>query len=203
MIHAYNEQFLEIIQPKVASLFELAVLEENINIDIFAQRFISSDIAHSLETADPIFALGKSSNELLALILNKTPINKEINSNITPEYRVGWILSYAQWYLNTTFKDIINVIPCSELLNYYFPYHEMDIMQIVDLIKSNLKRESKLKTYRKKMNLSQLELSNLSNVPLRTIRSYEQETTDIAKAEAETLYLLSQVLKCSIEDLIK
>ena len=33
MIHAYNEQFVGIIQPKVAAMFELAVLEEHIDID--------------------------------------------------------------------------------------------------------------------------------------------------------------------------
>ena len=31
MIHAYNEQFLDIIQRKVAAMFELAVLEEHID----------------------------------------------------------------------------------------------------------------------------------------------------------------------------
>lgn len=38
MIHAYNEQFVGIIQPKVAAMFELAVLEEHIDIDVFAKN---------------------------------------------------------------------------------------------------------------------------------------------------------------------
>ena len=66
MIHAYNEQFLDIIQRKVSAMFELAVLEEHIEIDTFAQKFLSSPVCRALETADPVYALGKSANELLA-----------------------------------------------------------------------------------------------------------------------------------------
>ena len=64
MIHAYNEQFLDIIQRKVSAMFELAVLEEHIEIDAFAQKFLSSPVCRALETADPVYALGKSANEL-------------------------------------------------------------------------------------------------------------------------------------------
>ena len=49
MIHAYNEQFLDIIQRKVAAMFELAVLEEHIEIDAFAQKFVSSPVCHTLD----------------------------------------------------------------------------------------------------------------------------------------------------------
>ena len=55
---------------------------------------------------------------------------------------------------------------------------------------------------RKELGLSQTELSVLSGVPERTIRSYEQGTTDISKAQADTLYALSRVLGCTIEELI-
>ena len=89
MIHAYNEQFLEIIQRKVAVMFELAVLEEYMEIDTFAQKFASSSVCHALEAADPIYALGKSANELLALILGNEPLNIETGSYASPESWVG------------------------------------------------------------------------------------------------------------------
>lgn len=202
MIHAYNEQFLGIIQNKVAAMFELAVLKEHIEIDAFAQKFVSSAICHSLENADPIYALGKSANELLALILNNEPLNIETNSYASPEYWVGWVLAYAQWYFNKPYAMIIAAIPCSKLLDNYFPYHEMDITQSMELIARYLKPVCPLKAARQKRGLSQTQLANLSGVPLRTIKSYEQGTVDISKAQAETLYALSQTLNCSIEDLI-
>ena len=203
MIHAYNEQFLEIIQRKVAVMFELAVLEENIEIDTFAQKFASSSVGHALEVADPVYALGKSANELLALILGNEPLNIETGSYASPEYWVGWVLAYAQWYFNKPYAAIIAAITCSKILDNYFPYHEMDITHSMDLIAKYLKPVCPLKQIRQKRGISQTQLSNLSNVPLRTIKAYEQGTVDIAKAQAETLYSLAQTLNCSIEELIK
>lgn len=203
MIHAYNEQFVSIIQPKVAAMFELAILEEHIDIDVFAKKFISSPVCHALENADPVYALGKSANELLALILGNEPLNIETSSYASPEYWVGWILSYAQWYFNKPYCTIITAIPCSKLLDNYFPYHEMDISQSMELIARHLKPVCTLKEIRQTRGLSQTQLANLSNVPLRTIKAYEQGTVDISKAQAETLYSLALILNCSIEDLIK
>ena len=203
MIHAYNEQFVGIIQPKVAAMFELAVLEEHIDIDAFAKKFISSPVCHALENADPVYALGKSANELLSLILGNEPLNIETSSYASPEYWVGWVLSYAQWNFNKPYSTIITAIPCSKLLDNYFPYHEMDISQSMELIAKYLKPVCPLKEIRQKRGISQTQLANLSNVSLRAIKAYEQGTVDISKAQAETLYALAQTLNCTIEDLIK
>ena len=203
MIHAYNEQFLGIIQTKVATIFELAVLEEQLDINDFAQKFISSHVCHSLETADPIYALGKSANELLALILDNNPLNIETNSYASPEYWTGWVLAYAQWYFNKPYAAIISAIPCSTILDHYFPYHEMDITKSMDISAKYLNYTCPLKRIRQSRKLSQAQLANLSGVALRAIKAYEQGTVDIAKAQAETLYALAQTLNCTIEDLIK
>ena len=54
MIHAYNEEFLPIIQTKLASVIELGVLTEKIEIDQFMELFLSSPVCLPLETANPI-----------------------------------------------------------------------------------------------------------------------------------------------------
>ncbi len=203
MIHAYNKEYLSTIQSKLAEMFELAVLTESINIDDFAKMFTSSHVCKAFENADPIYVLGKSSNELLAILLNKEPREIETSDFASPEYWVGYVLAYAQWYLNKPYKLLLSVYPCSKLINEYFPYHEMDISKIIELFKERISFVSKLKEFRKQKMLSQKELSVLSDVPIRTIRSYEQGTADISKAQAETLYSLSKTLGCSIEDLIK
>ena len=79
----------------------------------------------------------------------------------------------------------------------------MDIMHSMDLIAKYLKPTCSLKSIRQKRKLSQTQLANLSNVPLRSIKAYEQGTVDIAKAQAETLYSLAQTLHCTIEELIR
>lgn len=202
MIHAYNNELFYFVQQKVAAMFELAVNNEQIEIDKFANIFVSSKVCHAFEIGDPVFVLGKSANELLALVLDKDPIDVEISSYGSPEYWVGWVLSLTQWYLNKPYKILLETFPASKLLLKYFPYHEMDEMRIVELYQSMLPKNSKIKQLRKQSHLSQMELSILSNVPIRTIKAYEQGTVDIAKGQAETLYSLAKVLGCTIEDLI-
>ena len=203
MIHAYNEYDFPTVQQKLAEMFELAVNYENIPIDDFANRFLSSKICHAFEVADPVYVLGKSANELLGLVLEKDAPDVETSDYASPEYWVGWVLALAQWYLNKPYQTLIQAYPCGKLILDYFPYHEMDEMRAVDLFKSKLNMEQPLKRFRKQRKLSQNELSLLSGVPVRTIKSYEQGTADIAKAQAETLYALSRTLGCAIEDLIQ
>lgn len=203
MIHAYNEHYLATTQEKLAAMFELGVLEENIEINDFANRFLISPVCRAFETADPIFVLGKSANELVGIVLGKEPKNIEVSSYASPEYWVGYVLAYTQWYLNKSFSALLKAFPCDKLINHYFPYHEMDISQSVDLFISRLPVHCPLKELRTKKKLSQSELSLLSGVPLRTIKSYEQGSVDISKAQAETLYALAKVLDCTIEDLIR
>lgn len=119
-------------------MVEIAVYHENIAIDDFFEKFISSPICRAFEEGNPIYILGKSANELLALMLNKIPQETEQNMLASPEYWVGWVLAYSQWYLNKPFADIIKAYPCSKLLLNYFPYHEMDETATVELIQKSL-----------------------------------------------------------------
>jgi len=203
MIHAYNEYFVSIAKEKLGSMYELAVLEEGIDIDEFTDKFLASPIANAFETANFIYIEGKSSIELLALVLNIEPRYYDQANYVSPEYWVGYVLAYAQWYLNTSFSEIIKNIKASKLLENYFPYHEMDITHAVDFIKSHLPIKNTLKEYRNKKGYSQSDLAILSNVPIRNIRAYEQGSLDISKASADSLYALSKVLNCTIEDLIR
>lgn len=202
MIHAYNEQFLDIIQDKVAIMFELAVLEEMLDIDDFASRFAMSKVTKALEEADPVYALGKSANELLALVIGKDPPDVEIACNVSPEYWLGWVLSYAQWYFAKSYSTIIEALPCSRLICHYFPYHEMDIMHSMDLIGSHLDLEPPLRRIRRAKGWSQADLARLSGVSLRAVKAYEQGSLDISKAQVETVYRLADTLGCTIGELI-
>ena len=47
-------------------MFELATLEEKIEIDDFSSIFIASNVSKAIEKADPVYVLGKSANELLS-----------------------------------------------------------------------------------------------------------------------------------------
>lgn len=203
MIHAYSENLLPTVQSKLAAMVELGVLNEGMEIDEFIDMFLSSPVCRAFETANPVLSLGKSANELLAIVLNKEPKEAEENAYASPEYWTGYVLAYAQWYFNRPFSELVAAYPCSKLIKNYFPYHETDITNALDLYRTKLNIDNKLKTLRNKRNLSQNELSILSGVPVRTIKAYEQGAIEISKARGETLYALAKTLNCTIEDLLQ
>ena len=201
-MYAYRKDYAEIIQHKTAEMFEIAVLCKGLAINDFAKVFSTSHIAEAFESLDSALVLGKSSNELIALMLNKEPIDYRIPSYASPEYWVGWVLGYAQTTLKKSFKTLIKVFPCNELLEHYFPYHEMEINKILDVFKERLAKYSPLKERREIVGLSQSDLSLLADVPVRTIRAYEQNKLDIKKAQADTVVELARALSCSVDYLI-
>ena len=64
-------------------------------------------------------------------------------------------------------------------------------------------QDTNLKRIRTSYGCTQAELAKRSGVSLRSIQMYEQRNKDINKASAETLYRISKVLGCAIEDLLE
>ena len=65
------------------------------------------------------------------------------------------------------------------------------------------KPETNLKLLRQKAGLSQRELAELSDIPVRTIQQYEHRKKNINKAQAEYLVMLSRTLCCEVEALME
>ena len=63
--------------------------------------------------------------------------------------------------------------------------------------------ETRLKRIRYAYGCSQSRLAKMSGVGLRSIQMYEQRNKDINKASALTLYRISKVLGCSMEQLLE
>ncbi len=59
-----------------------------------------------------------------------------------------------------------------------------------------------LKQLRESRGLSRKEVSQLSGINLRSLQDYEQGHKEIASAKGETLYRLSLVLGCTIEEIL-
>ena len=111
-----------------------------------------------------------------------------------------------QWFSGRRFKDIFERISLSQVIDMYSVYHEMDISQFIDTMEKFYNEailETKLKRIRENRGISQSELAKLSGVKLRSIQMYEQRNKDINKASVATVYRLSKVLGCTIEDLIE
>ena len=202
MIHAYNEIYLDIVMKNLAALFDIAINAEGYDEDEFADVFSKSDIASGIESGTPDMLAGKSATELLIELTGKDCEYNTIPTDRTPQYWAGWILAYAQWYLNKSFTDILSVMPFSHLVNMYHPYHEADEMKTIEIIQGLFPNDSALKRLRQERKLTQEQLAALSGVNVRSIRSYEQGTNDLSKAQGETLMMLAKALSCTVEDLL-
>ena len=137
---------------------------------------------------------------------NLRNIKPRYTVNRSEEYWAGWALAYYQWKTAISFSKIVEYIPINEIKALYSPYHEMDIRHFVDKMNElyiNVKPETNLKIYRKRAGLSQKELAEQAEIPVRMIQHYEQRQKNINKAQVEYLARLSRVLNCTIEELLE
>lgn len=68
---------------------------------------------------------------------------------------------------------------------------------------NNRKEGTNLKTLRLNAGLSQSELAEISDIPVRTIQQYEQKQKNINAAKAETVVKLAKALNTSVEKLME
>jgi DNA-binding XRE family transcriptional regulator len=213
MIHAYSELYLEEMQEDMGLVFDLAVNVLHYDINEFNEIFINSTIAKKIEYGDSSVLAGKSGIEMLYDILDERgdkyrDIQQEDIDiwSRSPQYWVGWILCYYQWYTAISFLEIYKTVSAKDIEDMYMPYHEMDESQFVDEInrrRSDIRAMTYLKYFRQKAGYTQQQLADLTEVPVKTIRQYEQGQKNINKASAETVIKFSRVLCCQPFDLLE
>lgn len=208
MIHAYDKIYLSKAQGNMASMLDFAVYDLEEDLSEFYKKFLYSKVSKQLERGESTVIVGKSGIELALEVLGDDKLASKYRpaANRTPEYWCGWALAYFQWYSNLSFRDINNVVPISEILAMYSPYHEMDISQFCDKmleIYEKRKDGTNLKLFRLAAGLSQSELAEISGIPLRSIQQYEQNQKDINAAKAETVVKLAKALNTSVEKLME
>lgn len=208
MTPAYNSIYLSRAARAVGNMLHDAVLIFGYDGYDFLQMFIQSDIAEQIENGNPKYIAGKSGIELFSEVIERAT-GREMSNTVIESYErsdvywVGWVLAHYQWYSGRSFRDILETISYNELLGLYDTLHEADIRKSYEVIDAHFKNnESNLKQNRKRCNLTQEELSEISGVSLNTIRAYEQKAKDIGKAQIGTISRLAKALKCDMTDLI-
>ena len=210
-VHAYSELYLSDAQRSLATAFDYAINDCHLSPDVFAGFFESSIEGKQFERGNPSFVSGRSGIELAMCVLSKKypdlNLPKPTNHfDCSPEYWAGWAFAYYQWDSSKRFKTIFEKVPLSEIISMYRVFHEMDITNFIEEIDKRINSrisDTKRKVMRNARGLSQQELADLSGVKVRSIQLYEQRINDIDKAQAHTLYKLSVVLDCDIEDLLE
>ena len=210
MTHAYKEYFLDDAMETLGSAVEYAVLSLNIAGQEFLDLFLASGIAERFGRGDATYVSGMSGIELARKVLTvcgKTIPSYTENSSChySPEYWVGWILAYYQWYCGKPFSMILPKLRYQSLRNLYGVLHEADPSKAASVFDELLSEqaETNLARYRKARGLSQSQLANASGLSLRSIQLYEQRQNDINNAQYNRLQALAKTLGCKIEDLLE
>ncbi|MCD7848186.1 MAG: helix-turn-helix transcriptional regulator [Oscillospiraceae bacterium] len=207
MTHAYSQLYLAKAASSVGNMLHDAVYGFGIDGGDFLVRFIQSGIAREIESGNPKYIAGKSGLELCLEVIEKTsgssPKVGLIESyDRSPEYWVGWMITHYQWYSGRSFRSILDEVSYSELLGLYPTLHEAAIEKSYETLDMHFKTEkSNLKMLRKRVGLTQKELSEVSQVSINTIRAYEQGSKDISKAQSDIVTRLADALGCDTEEL--
>ena len=208
---AYEEMYLNSSTRVLGNAFDYAINGLDMNIDEFAVRFVVSDVSKQFAKGNPKYIAGMNGFELDIHILK---LQEEVLSlpeyeeyvDKSPEYWCGYVLAYYQWYSDESFSRILDATNASEIIAMYDKFHEMDLMHTVEALDANMKKrfpETRLASIRKMLSISQSELAARSGVSVRQIQLFEQRQRDINSAKLSTIYSISKVLGCRVEELVE
>ena len=211
MIRAYREFYLNDAKENLAVFFDYGINICKFDMNLYSKLFVQSGYADRFERGNPAIIVGMSGVELAKKVImyaypNWEFLERTISEERSDVYWAGWALAEYQWATCKRFKDIFSKITFAEIVLMYRVYHEMDIEHFIEDMNKKynaIEQDTRLKTIRENRGISQAELARLSGVKLRSIQMYEQKVNDIDKAQVGTIYKLSRVLGCMIEDLVE
>ncbi len=210
MMRAYDELYLGKARMTLAWMFDYAVNGCRIEIEDYYRMFLISSYARRFETGNCSVVAGLSGVELAQRVILEQDEQANLPDPVysldrSQEYWLGFYLSYYQWYNNLKFEQITSKVTIRDILLMYRKYHEMDVMHFVDAL-DEMRQErqvARLQEYRKRICLSQRELAEKADVPLRTIQQYEQKQKNINHARVDYVIRLAQALYCRPDDLME
>ena len=161
---SYSKTYLNDAMDNLGAMFDYAVNDGDYKADDFFDRFVASGVARNIELGNPKFLAGMSGVETAQEVLRRTepahrPFRQRFREQRTPEYWMGWALSYLQWRTGSSFSQLRSrKLGPTELLRLYPTMHEADLTKLEALAAEHIKDEtgkSALQTIRKQRGLSQ------------------------------------------------
>jgi len=196
-MNAYNKIYLDDAMQTAGAMMDCAVNALGCPAEEFCARFLSSGIAGRFSIGDVTCIVGKSGVELAIEVMRLTGSDiSHIDGLISissPEYWAGWTLAYYQWQSGLSFKQLsrLGLDMCS-VIDMFNPLHEADLSVFCQRADEIVRERTDLlphwiKHLRKLNDITQEELSEMTGVPLRLIRAYEQKAIDTSNAESRTI----------------
>lgn len=206
---AYDEEYVALAQRVMGDMLDYAVNTLNYELQNFYRMFLISGIARQFEIGNPAYVAGRNGCEVAKEVIVLSGLDMPEAEDLmyldkSPEYWTGWALAYYQWKSGQSFRQIDHAVSIDTVCAMYDPLHEADIEKFVYIMNEKLKQQdvSRLRRLRTYAKLSQRQLAEAADVPVRQIQLFEQGERDINKTQGMTLLKLSRVLKCRPEELL-
>lgn len=210
MTRAYDEIYLDDAMETLGEATEYATLFGGVTGQEFLELFVASGLAEEFGSGNVSYLSGMSGIELASLILRKCgkpapPVDELPYTDYPPEYWVGWILAYYQWYSGRSFSAVLKKLSFEDLLARYNVLHEADPSKAAAVLDGFFEKtgETNLSKRRKERGLSQSQLAAAAEISIRSVQLYEQRRADINKAQYNHLFSMARVLGCKVEDLLE
>ncbi len=210
MTCAYDEIYLEDAMRNLGEMTEYAHDACGIDPDRAMEYFLISRYADRFAAGDPAVICGLSGTELFIRSAESchAPIgdwpDPIVRYDTGEYYWIGYILAFFQWKTCLSFYRILEELRSADLLQMYPALHtaseERASQSILDLYNAR-SQLNRLQAYRKRLGMSQSELSKASGVNLRTLQQYESGAKKLSKASAESVFHLARALHCSPDEL--
>ena len=206
---AYDEEYVTLAQRVMGDMLDYAVNTLNYELQNFYRMFLISGIARQFEIGNPAYVAGRNGCEVAKEVIVLSGLDMPGAEDLmyldkSPEYWTGWALAYYQWKSGQSFRQIDHAVSIDTVCAMYDPLHEADIEKFVYIMNEKLEQQdvSRLRRLRTYAKLSQRQLAEAADVPVRQIQLFEQGERDINKTQGMTLLKLSRVLKCRPEELL-
>lgn len=208
--YAYDRTYLYDAMKNLGECIDYVVNKCEYDTDVFMRMFLNSQMSKMFEQGDPFCICGMSGTELAIKVLREATDTVDfpeaiIDFSRSPQYWCGWILALTQWQENVSFYRLSQVISWSEVIEKYHPYHEADenkfIEEVVKVRLAEKPNYRRLQEYRRRLGMSQRELSETSGVNIRTLQQYEIGAKDINKASFKTVKDLARSLYIDVYEL--
>ena len=207
---AYDEDYVRLAQRIMGDMLDYAVNTLEYELGFFYQMFLVSGIARQFEIGNPTYVAGKNGCEVAREVISLSGLKEPEEEDLmyldkSPEYWTGWALASYQWKTGRSFREIDHIVAVDMICGMYGTFHEADIEKFVLVIEEKIKEQetSRLRRLRSYAKLSQRQLAEKADVPIRQIQLFEQGERDINKTQGMTLVKLSRVLKCQPEKLLQ
>ena len=206
---AYDEEYVTLAQRVMGDMLDYAVNTLNYELQNFYRMFLISGIARQFEIGNPAYVAGRNGCEVAKEVIVLSGLDMPEAEDLmyldkSLEYWTGWALAYYQWKSGQSFRQIDHAVSIDTVCAMYDPLHEADIEKFVYIMNEKLEQQdvSRLRRLRTYAKLSQRQLAEAEDVPVRQIQLFEQGERDINKTQGMTLLKLSRVLKCRPEELL-